>query len=151
MSAYETLFRLHSMAEFKGDKGVLVPAGDLGDILDELATLRLRGNKGMVSFRTFLAQCKDRGEKPIQDGSAVFDYAEKAGIHFDILRVHWLEFKARYSDESKLYKDWRRAFVKSVRGNWFKLWYFDGNGACTLTTAGIQAKNSADAVLKRQK
>lgn len=102
------------------------------------------------SLKTYLTECRAEGVKPIPDGDAVFAYAAEAGISAEVLALHWSEFKARYTVEgAKKYKAWRLAFGKSVRGNWFKLWYFDNNGNCALTTAGVQAKNAAEAAKRR--
>ncbi|WP_232243615.1 hypothetical protein [Paraburkholderia sp. SOS3] len=96
-----------------------------------------------IALKTFLEQCKEKGEKPILENDTVFDYASKTAIPDDFLRLHWLEFKARYCEEgSKRYKDWRSVFRKSVRGNWFKLWWIAADGACSLTTVGEQAKRA---------
>jgi hypothetical protein len=96
--------------------------------------------RAAIAFKTFLEQCRSLGEKPIPESDTVFDYADKAGIPMDFLRLHWLEFKDRYgAPDSKRYKDWRTVYRKSVRGNWFKLWYLRGDGACGLTTQGEQA------------
>lgn len=99
-----------------------------------------------IALKTFLSECKAKGEKPIPDDDSVFDYAERAGVTHEILALHWAEFRDRYTAEgAKKYKSWRIVFGKSVRGNWFKLWYFDQQGQCTLTSVGVQAKNIADA------
>jgi len=106
--------------------------------------------RAAYSLKTYLAECKAENVKPIPDGDAVFSYATEAGISTEVLALHWSEFKARYLIEgAKKYKAWRLAFGKSVRGNWFKLWYFDNNGNCALTTAGIQAKNAAEAAKRK--
>jgi hypothetical protein len=97
----------------------------------------------IVALKTFLEQCKEKSEKPILESDTVFDYATKTGIPDDFLRLHWLEFKARYCEEgAKRYKDWRSVFRKSVRGNWFKLWWIGADGSCALTTVGEQAKRA---------
>lgn len=96
-----------------------------------------------IALKTFLDQCKAKGEKPILETDTVFDYAAKTGIPDDFLRLHWFEFKARYCEEgAKRYKDWRSVFRKSVRGNWFKLWWLAADGTCALTTVGEQAKRA---------
>jgi hypothetical protein len=93
-----------------------------------------------ISLNAYLKICKDDGKKAIPEGHAVFAYAEKAGIPHEFLKLHWLEFKDRYSHEdSKRYKAWPTVFLKSVRGNWFKLWYAADDGYA-LTTVGLQAK-----------
>lgn len=99
-----------------------------------------KGGNPAVSLLTYLKTCKQEGRKPIPENSAVFDYAIKVGIPNDFLKLQWLEFKDRYSaPDAKRYKDWPLVFSKSVRGNWFKLWYATDNGYA-LTTTGQQAE-----------
>lgn len=99
--------------------------------------------RSAISFPTFVAECKAAGVKPIPDDDGVFRYAEQAGIPHDFLRLQWLEFKDRYSlPGAKRYKAWPTVFGKSVRGNWFKLWYATNEGTYALTTTGIQADNA---------
>lgn len=94
-----------------------------------------------VGFKTFLDDCKASGEKAIPDGDTVFAYADETGIPIEFLRLHWLEFKERYTaPDAKRYKDWRSVYRKSVRGCWFKLWFLRADGTCGLTTQGEQAK-----------
>jgi hypothetical protein len=93
--------------------------------------------KPLVTFTGWMKIIKESGEKPIPEDSPIFEYAKDAGICDDYLRLAWVEFKARYTDDSKRYKDWRAVFSKAVRGNWFKLWWNDGN-AYQLTTLGLQ-------------
>jgi hypothetical protein len=98
-----------------------------------------------VSLPAWLATVKAKGEKPIPDSDPVFDYAEQANIPMDLMRLCWVEFRARYSEpNAKRYKDWRSVYRKAVRGNWLKLWFLteDGYG---LTTAGQQAKRALEA------
>jgi len=93
-----------------------------------------------IALQTYLDHCKQAGEKPIPADDAVFAYAKEAGISDEFLRLQWLEFKDRYSiDGAKRYKKWPTVFEKSVRGNWFRLWYAK-DGAYELTTTGQQAK-----------
>lgn len=99
-----------------------------------------QGGKSAISLNTFLADCKAKGEKPIPEGDTVFAYADETGIPLEFLRLHWLEFKERYAaPDAKRYKDWRSVHRKSVRGNWFRIWYIRGD-ECGLTTQGEQAK-----------
>ena len=93
--------------------------------------------KPMVTFSRWLEILKEQGEKPIPEDSSIFEYAQDAGIDPDYLRLVWVEFKARYTDDPKRYKDWRAVFNKTVRGNWYKLWWHDGTGY-QLTTLGQQ-------------
>ena len=93
--------------------------------------------KPLVNFSRWIELVREAGEKPIPIDSPIFEYAQDAGIDPDYLRLAWVEFKARYTDDTKRYKDWRAVFSKSVRGNWFKLWWHDGEGY-KLTTLGQQ-------------
>jgi hypothetical protein len=97
--------------------------------------------KSAISFQAYLDDCRKYGAKPIPEGHAVFAYAEKVGIPSDFLRLHWQEFKDRYTmPDSKRYKSWATVFHKSVKGNWFRLWYASNDGAYALTTTGLQAQ-----------
>jgi uncharacterized protein YdaU (DUF1376 family) len=89
----------------------------------------------------YLAACKADGVKPLPDDDAVFEYAREAGIGLEFLKLQWLEFKDRYSPaDAKQYKNWRSVFGKSVRGNWFKLWFIGNDGGYSLSTIGQQAQ-----------
>jgi hypothetical protein len=97
--------------------------------------------KSTIALQTYLDDCKRTGKKSIDEKHAVFDYAAKTGIPQDFLRIQWLEFKYRYTlPGAKRYKAWQTVFDKSVRGNWFKLWYATQDGEYALTTTGQQAK-----------
>lgn len=109
----------------------------------EVRQLRQRKPRdaGAVSFADWLAAEKLAGRKPIPEDDTVFDYAKSAGIPDEMLSLVWAEFRARYRENSKKrYTDWRAVFRNAVRGNWFKLWFFDETGAYRLTTAGRQAE-----------
>lgn len=100
--------------------------------------------KTAISLQTFLDNCKTSSEKPIPENDPVFDYAESVGLTLDILRIHWHEFKSRYTlPDAKRYKNWRDVYRKSVRGNWFKIWYIGPDGSVGLTTVGIQAQRAS--------
>lgn len=99
--------------------------------------------KTSVSLQTFLAECKRAGETPIPDDDPVFAYADKVGLPHEFLALQWREFKDRYSaPDSKRYKAWRTVFLKSVKCNWLKLWWLNGDGQYVLTTAGQQAQRA---------
>jgi hypothetical protein len=72
----------------------------------------------------------------------VFAYADKIGLPHPFLALAWSEFEARHLESGKRYKDWRSAFRKCVRENWYRLW-FEKDGGYALTTAGIQAQRAA--------
>lgn len=98
-----------------------------------------------ISLKTFLDDCKAEGVKPVPEDDPVFEYANEVGISQEVLRLQWCEFRDRYQQPgAKRYKDWRSVFRKSVRGNWFRLWYADESGYA-LTTTGKQAKKLHEA------
>ena len=97
------------------------------------------------TFDEFMTECKELNIMPIPDDDPILHYADDSQIPNDFLVLQWRVFKENYSKKPKRYKDWREVYRKSVRGNWFKIWYFDkSNGQCCLATAGVQAKNVAD-------
>jgi len=99
--------------------------------------------KAAVSLRSFLDDCRSTGTTPIPDGHPVFAYADKVALPRDFLALQWVEFKDRYQlPDAKRYKDWRTVFLKSVKGNWFKLWFVGADGQYALTTVGQQAQRS---------
>lgn len=103
--------------------------------------------KAAVSLQTFMADCRAAGVKPIPDDDPVFAYAGKVGLPSEFLSLHWREFKDRYlAPGSKRYTAWRTVMLKSVKGNWFKLWFVGADGNYALTTVGQQAqRNHAEA------
>jgi hypothetical protein len=98
--------------------------------------------RAAIALQTYLDDCKQAGKKPIPEDDSVFEYASKVGIPNDFLRLQWLEFKARYTEAgAKRYKAWPTVFGKSVRGNWFHLWYAK-DGGYVLSTTGEQARKA---------
>lgn len=105
-------------------------------------------NGSAVSLDTFLARCKDVGERPIGDYKPVWEFAEKVGIPDDIVVLCWQEFVRKFGGNgaraSKRYRDWRKAFRNCVEENWFRLWTLDDQGRAVLTASGrIAEKVSA--------
>lgn len=99
--------------------------------------------KTAISLQTYLEDCKRQEQKAIPEGHAVFAYASKVGIPDEFLRLHWLEFRERYTmPDAKRYKAWPTVFHKSVKGNWFRLWRAENDGSFVLSTTGLQAKRS---------
>ena len=111
-------------------------AEDLG--IDGPDETRQSRSKPLVSLATFIAECRQKGERPIPDTDPVFDYCQTVGIDRDILLLHWREFKARRA-EGKRQRDWRQTFRNSVRDNWFRLWFLKPGEGAQLTTQGLQA------------
>jgi hypothetical protein len=109
--------------------------GDPGKVQDEPR------RKAAISLQTYLDDCRKAGIKAIPEGHAVFAYATKVGIPDEFLRLHWYEFKDRYTmPDAKRYKSWATVFHKSVKGNWFRLWRAANDGSYVLTTEGQQAQ-----------
>ena len=100
--------------------------------------------RSKTTFATWLERVRLAGEKPISQDDPIFAYAERIGLTEDMLRAQWVEFKTRYMANQKKYADWRAVFANSVRGNWFKLWWHDGQ-QYRLTTVGVQAMRAIDA------
>jgi phage replication O-like protein O len=89
-------------------------------------------------FADWLEHCKTEGKKPIPEGHAVFRYADSIELPIEYVRLAWLEFKNKFSNNrKKKYIDWAAAFHEYVRKNWLHLWYAK-DGAWQLTTAGLQ-------------
>lgn len=98
-------------------------------------------SKNAITLKAYLEKCRELNAKPIPADDSVFDYAGKVGLPDDFLRLQWREFKDRYLvDGAKRYKAWPSVYGKSVRGNWFKLWYALPDGGFALTTVGQQAQ-----------
>jgi uncharacterized protein YdaU (DUF1376 family) len=82
------------------------------------------------------------GEAPIPKDSAVLKFAESAGIPFDYIRIAWVHFKRTMTEKQKRQKDWRKTFNLYVQKDYLRLWAFNQNNECYLTTAGKQVLNS---------
>lgn len=94
-------------------------------------------------LQSYLDSCKTEGQKPIREDDSIFAYADKIGLPTEFLRLHWMEFKDRYTSQgAKKYKSWPTVFGKSVKGNWFKLWFLGSDGVFQLTTVGQQAQRN---------
>lgn len=96
-----------------------------------------------VQFKTFLADCKARDEKPISDYRPVFAFAESVGLPLDFVQLAWFEFRRVHDDggtkQGKRQADWRKTFRNYVEGNYLKLWWIKPEGGYELTTLGRQA------------
>ena len=124
--------------EQEQEQGEPSPSASLDD--DSASVEKVKTQKApSVVFRTFLSECKAKGESPIPENDPVFDWAEKAGLPVEFLRLAWIEFKSRYVEgdkSTKRYQDWRKVFRNVIRDNWFKLWYSSENGEIVLTSQG---------------
>jgi len=82
------------------------------------------------------------GEAPIPKDSAVLKFATSAGIPFDYIKIAWVHFKQIMTAKQKTQKDWRQTFNLYVQKDYMRLWAFNQNNECYLTTAGKQVLNS---------
>ena len=101
-------------------------------------------SKSPVSLKTFIENCKANGEPVISEYQALMNYAETVNLPPEMMQLAWDEFKVKYlpggANAAKKYRDWRMTFLNCVKGNWFKLWWIDNDGAYALTTTGKQAE-----------
>lgn len=112
----------------------------LPDVDVDVDVDKKKSKRDLQSLPAFLLECKSTDVSPIPETDPIFDYAKEIRLPVEYLDLQWREFKSRYSDGLKKYKDWRKVYRNSVRDNWFKLWFIDGQGNYTLTTTGQQAK-----------
>ncbi len=96
--------------------------------------------KPMVTFDSFVSRRKEAGEKLIREDDPIFDWADRAGIPEDWLRMAWIEFSTRYKGQAKRYADWPATFRNAVRQNWYRLWRLGNDNQYLLTTEGEMAR-----------
>ena len=97
-----------------------------------------------TTFKDWISDLKESGEKAISAYSPVWDYAERTGIPEDWIRMAWVKFRDRYEHDEKAkrkrYADWRRVFLNAIEGNWLRLWaWSERESGYVLTTVGVQA------------
>lgn len=130
------------------EKNPLTPGGGSHGAIDTQSPdlskppRRQRAKREVETFDAFTARCDAVGEQHIPQHDPVFDYAEKIRLSVEFLELAWFEFARRHSGTRKTQADWRRKFRNAVEGNWFRLWWADGDG-WSLTVAGKQAKLAA--------
>ena len=103
------------------------------------------GGRQAISFKAWITNLREVGEKPIPEGDPIFSYCETVGIPHEYLSLHWFRFKARYLNVAKRQRDWRAHFRDSVRGNWFGVWVLREGQQAMLTTVGEQARREFEA------
>jgi hypothetical protein len=93
-----------------------------------------------ITLQAFIDDCKAAGEKAMRDDDPIVKYADDANIPFEMLNLAWVVFKNKFIDSGAKKSDWRAQFRTYVKNGWLRLWFFDANGNCKLTTAGEQAR-----------
>lgn len=96
--------------------------------------------KQKITITEWLNDLDARHEHAVPSGDSIFEWAEKAGIPDEFLELSWNVFRDGMRDSRKQQKDWRQTYRNYVRKGYLKLWYFDTEGECRLTTVGIQAQ-----------
>lgn len=114
------------------------PASPDADLPADLSKSKPETGKpaSSVTFKTFMSACTASGVDAIPPDDPVFEWADSAGVPIEFLRLAWLEFRSRYGDSAKRYKDWRRVFRNAIRNNWFKLWFCNDQGVVCLSNQG---------------
>lgn len=116
---------------------------DTGASQGDASPLVRKKSRG-VTLCEWLKDIKAKGEKPVSDYQTLWEHVQSIGIPEDWVGIAWLKFKERYTTDEKakrkLYKDWRRVFLRAIDENWMKLWYWsDGDNQFKLTTVGVTA------------
>jgi hypothetical protein len=96
-----------------------------------------------VLLSTWLASLAGADAIPASD--TIFAWATDAGIPGEFLELSWFVFRHRAIAAKSRQKDWRQTYRNYVQKGYLKLWYFDSEGACRLTTVGIQEQRVLDA------
>lgn len=94
-----------------------------------------------VELQTWLDSLEGKDAIPADD--PIFEYAEKSNIPLDYLELSWRAFVRDMRERKTRKKDWRAHYRNAVRGHWYKLWWFDKDGVCQLTTSGVQERRNA--------
>lgn len=104
-----------------------------------------RKKKSEMTFPEWALATKANGEKLITDNDPIIEYTESVGVPFDYLMVAWFAFKDQYTNDNlKKQKDWRQYFRNAIKGDWLRIWAFNQNGECYLTTKGKQYFNAME-------
>ena len=100
------------------------------------------------TLKTYIAECKTCGVKPVPDDHSIRTWATEAGITAEMLQIAWVQFRERYTEaekgKGKRYKDWPGHFATAVKANWFRLWFADDKGM-QWSSVGMTHKAVLDA------
>lgn len=97
-----------------------------------------------ITFKAWMLLCETENRMPIPEDDPVFSYSKEMGIPLDYVRFAWVEFKRKYGQGSKRYKNWNQHFQNAIRENWYAIW-FDKDGEWQLTTRGKQIEKEVKA------
>ena len=105
------------------------------------------------TLKTYLAECKEQGVKPIPDDHFIRSYMADAGISDDMAQVAWLRFREEHlsgTRKAKRYIDWPATFANSVKDRWYRLWTCQAEGEAQWTSEGNQARRAIEAANQNQ-
>ena len=105
-------------------------------------------SRGDKTLKTYIAECKAAGEKPIPEDHYVRTYCRDAGITDDMAAIAWLRFREDHTigtRKAKRYADWPAAFANSVKDRWYRLWLVNPDGEANWTNEGLQARRVTEA------
>jgi len=112
---------------------------------------RKRGSK--TTFTVWAKAELAAGRKLLSGWEPLQRYMDDTGLPVSMVNLAWARFKDRYTSDPNythtVYVDWRRAFLNAIEGNWFRLWFIDGDNQYQLTTTGTAAQLKQDAIDKR--
>jgi len=107
-----------------------------------------KGKASRIELKTFLDECKEKGERPLRDYAPLWAYVTDARLPMDFVALAWVEFMRRFGaggvKEKNRQANWRQTFRNYVERNYLKLWFIDADGNYSLTTLGKQAQITAE-------
>ncbi len=100
------------------------------------------GGSGLILVE-YLKERRKEGKRPFDENSDVVKYATNTRLPEGFLSLAWREFRRQHIEgvsRKKTVADWAAEYMKALKGNWYKLWWFDAaTGEYKLTTQGQQA------------
>lgn len=99
--------------------------------------LQKKGARPEITFKAWMENCKADDRSPIPEDDPVFAYAKEMLLPIDFIRYAWVEFKRKYGNSNKRYKNWNQHYQNAIRENWYGIW-FERDGEWQLTTRGKQ-------------
>jgi hypothetical protein len=99
-----------------------------------------------LTLAEFMESSRAAGVKVIPDGGPIWEFAEKAGIDEEMIRIAWIEFKRYWltgEGRSKRRTEWRATFLEAVRRNRGGIWRIKEGETAQWTTAGEAMRREA--------
>lgn len=103
-----------------------------------------RQRKPRTTLKSFLADCKANGIKPVTSYRPLMEYVEGLKLPGEFLALAWDVFCREHLDgganANRTKADWRRHFANYVEKGYYRLWFCRPDGTFELTSQGLQAK-----------